>query len=245
MGYARPKAGQPRAPLLKSAGFVGDVVDVVNDYKRSGSSSRDESSERRIWIENGSGSDRTTGEILQISSMTQPSAAISEGFYQSPTMTAIDPVWHTSMDNLFVVHAAVLDGEVIAYHPRRWAMVIVTIMSASDRWVMPDPTTPHRMKTSTSGVWKILGLDTTNNRAIVDMTQSQPLWRYEITEDWQTSGTTTAKLLRLDGTEFASSVEIGEPDPTPGHLMSDQVTGDKGYCVQVGNLFIPQQAVCA
>ena len=75
--------------------------------------------------------------------------------------------------------------------------------------------------------------------AFIDTYKSQPLWRYKLTSTF--SGTSaTGNLLRVDGGKYADTVTLTDYEG----LMSDQKIGETGYCIHVGNKFIPIAARC-
>lgn len=62
------------------------------------------------------------------------------------------------------------------------------------------------------------------------------LWHFELTQDAQTHpATTTAKLVRLDGTEYAPTVDLS--DRTGMLVDTSAVAGAIGQCKHVGNTF--------
>lgn len=248
MLYNRPRPGQ-ELDLIDRADIWSDIVDLINAYKtgRLDPVGYEPDRERLIHLENTSGYDRMAGVLQQIDPFTEPDEATEDLFIESPVGETSDPVWHTAIDNLVVVPSDVLENGVFSYPSLSWAVVVVTDqVDVDDRWVMVDPAEPTKMKTADAGIYRIIGYvgegEDTEKRAIVDLTQSQTLWRYELTDDSNAPDATDAKLLRLDGTEFSSGsvTEISDPDG----LMDDQVAGDKGFCIHAGNKFYAQTAVC-
>ena len=247
MDYPKPKFGKDPSDLVDSARYHTDLILMLSAYKRGEFTRADpvRSVDPTIWVANDSGDSMDAGTLLQIATMDP--ATIAELAARSPTFTAITPTWHTAIDNLFVLNQPAVNNQAIPYHLRGWATVLLTDHTAGDRWVMPDPFDPTKMRTADAGIYKILGLDEGNNVATVDLTQSQTLWRYELTQDSQAPEVTTAKLLRIDGDVYAISnenpaiINLADPDG----LMDDQVSGDRGWCHHVGNQFIAIQAECS
>ena len=244
MQYPIPRPGQDASPLVDSAQYHADIIAMLNAYHR-GDFNRVEPTlrpGRHIWITNNH-SNMEAGEVLQIQSMNQPTEALAESFHRSPTMEASEAVWHSEIDNLVVLNNAVLANDTFTHHPTNWTSVKVTIEKNTDRYVMIDPEFPTQFKTSDVGIFKILGLDETNDRAIVDLTQSSDLWRFELTEEPnEHPETTMAKLMRMDGDEFASECEIS--DPTGMFDDVSAASGTIGQCRHSGNRFFVIDAEC-
>lgn len=242
MKFRLPQPGDELDQLVLTAKFQKEVVKLVNNQpNKVGKRNNKGRTDRHIWVKN-TGTNRDFGELLQIDAMTQPSAALARTFHASPTMTAIEPIWHTNIDNLIVTNDLPAN-HTMAYRPQSWATVKVTVVRDSDRWVMVDPLFPERCITSDAGIYKILGVDKTNNLATVDLTQSQPIWHFELTQDPQTHPlTTTAKLLRLDGDAYADEVDL--TDRTGLLAAVSASTGTQGQCLHVGNKFVVIDAVC-
>jgi hypothetical protein len=233
---AIPKPGQPAAKLVDSASVWGQLLDMLAAYER-GEFDHPENShirDRHIWITNASGAAREAGEVLQIEAMPQPASGIVESFHQSPAMEATTPVWHSAIDKLFVLTTATPNNQMVAYQPRDWVSVKCTAGDAGDRYVMIDPANPTRFKTSDAGLYRILEYDVNHDIAVVDLMHSQPLWRYELKEDSNAPATTNAKLLRLDGVEYASQINLSDSEG----LTTDDEAGDTGYCLFAGGKFI-------
>jgi hypothetical protein len=241
MAYQLPKAGQP-ADFIESAAVWSDIFRLLNEWKagRLNPVAEQRSRAAGVNVSNASGNDREAGEVLQIDSMEQPDEAIVDAFMSAPVVDAIDPVWHTDIDNLVVVSGGVLDDSIFTWKPRHWTVVKVTVEEATDRFVMLDPDNLNQMKTADAGIWRIIGLDEENELAVVDLNSSQPFWRYELTETSQAPETTEAKLIRVDGTEFTDEINLSDPLS----LMDDQSSGDKGWCIHIGNEFHAIQGPC-
>jgi len=203
---------------------------------------------------------RVTGPNLPPSGGGSPSPDL---FRYNPQVLTSDPAWHTAIDNLVPVTENVPSSSAVdkadggAWHgmAATTAMLRVRLGASppTDRYLMLDPYgaySPaggnHVMRTSDAGVWKIIAIDLESSSsdglrsALVDMRIGQPLWRYELTEDSQAPATTKAKLIRLDGDEFAPEIDLSDPLS----LMDDQLEEDVGYCMNVGNAFHAINAPC-
>lgn len=159
-----------------------------------------------------------------------------------PILTLSDPVWHSAIHSLIITHRTIPANTPTAVGSNRFAYAPIALGSSDHTFAMPDPTDPTKLKSSYSGIFKIIATmgDNDDLWAILDTTVSQPRWRYEITENSQAPDSTTAKLLNLDGTTFADSIELEDPDSV-GNL--DQ-TGHKGFCHHAGNKFYIATGPC-
>lgn len=192
------------------------------------------------FIKNTSGNNRDIGEVLAIDSWDGPDGA---NVFEVPTnvaYTAVDPVWHTSISRLVILAEPVpADGygrAVLSGH----CVVSLSAGSGSVQYVMLDPTAINQLKGATGGVGRLLAKLSGGDYGMINFRDDSDLWRYEMTQASQAPATTTAKLLGIDGTEFAASINLTDPE----NLMDDQVIADTGYCHHVGNKFIAIQAPC-
>ena len=247
MPYPRPVPGRPSAPLVDSAQYHRDIIDLLAAYKR-GDLTRIPPAPRRdpqIRIKS-TASDASLGEILQIDAMTAPPASDHIAWHRSPILEAKAPEWHTDIDRIAVCRNPVPNDSVFPYNPYHFASVKITVVKNTDRWVMVDPDTPTQCKTADAGIYKILGLDETNNLAVCDLNQSQPLWHFELTQDAQTHpDTTEAKLVRLDGDDFTTGTDRVQLSDRTGMLEdTGAATGTIGQCLHVGNEFLVIDVKC-
>ncbi|QDV44364.1 hypothetical protein Enr13x_42290 [Stieleria neptunia] len=141
------------------------------------------------------------------------------------------PTWHDSVASLGIVLDDTPDddfGRVVI-----GGAAVVRLSDATDgAYAFIDPSTPERWKLSASSGYKVI--DKINDDwAVVNLSSFQPLWRYELTQDSQAPSTATAKLIALDGTEFAASINLSDPLSTTTY----RETGDKGYCILTGDKF--------
>ena len=221
-----------------------DIFEMLSQW-RNGDFSKTTSARRSgtIQILNNTGRDVEAGEMLQISGMTQPAdSSLGIGTNYSPIMSAVEPVWHTAIDNIILADGPVPQDQYFSYHPRRFGIVSCSGgFGGPQRYIMPDPANPKFGFRSSSGIFRILGYDATNEFAIVDLHREQTLWRCEYLENSQAPSSTTAKLLSIGDQEFSDDVEIEDPDS----VADDAVTGYKSYCIQIGNEFHIQTGPCS
>lgn len=186
---------------------------------------------------NSSGSDRDTGDILAISSYGGPTEL--RDVSGAVDFTLGNPTWHTNIHRLVVCAEPIPDGERGVVVVAGFCLVAMTATAASSDYVMISSTNTSKVTGASAGIAKLYA--SFNGYGLVNLGDRQPLWRYELTQDSQAPSTTTAKLIDLDGTTFATSINLTDPDS----LMGDQVSGNDGWCIHSGNKFYAIQAVCA
>lgn len=234
--YPLPSPGS-ESTITQKASVWRDIFTMLSQWRRGELTRRPPQSRRgTIWIKNNTGRDVEPGEFLQVTAMTQPAdTSLGMATNYSPILTAEEPTWHTAIDNVVISDGPILEDELFAYQPRSFGIVQCTGQKGSgDRYVMIDPANPQYGITGSSGMFKVLGYDASNDVAIIDFGKSQPLWRYFTTEATQTPSDTTAKLHTLGNIEFsASTIELSDPYGITTH----QPTARGGYCMQLGNKF--------
>lgn len=188
---------------------------------------------------NESGGDLVSGQLVYVDSLIQPTADTPplENMQYSPILNLKAPVWHTKIDHVLILHKPIADDQTNFIALPKLLPALGTIVDPSHRYVMVDPANPTRLRTATSGIFGLAGtLEVTvggDNRLIVDTTRSQPLWRYQITSFFS-SGTATADLYGLDGVYFGA-ITLTDAAGLCSYVASD----NQGYCIHVGNKFIP------
>lgn len=240
--FKRPNPGDDFRPLFTSARFWQVLVDVANRYVRDGfSSATAESRDTVVTLTNATG-DRQPGELVQVSTLTEPTANIIDAYYESPHLTTESVTWHTAIDKVTPVPFAVADGELFE-KPTQFSRVKLK-SGTSGPYLMIDPDTPTQMIAGTSGIYKTIGIDATNNIAVADLTQSQLFFHYELLQDPQGPSTTRARLRFTDDTELSSTAEINLSDPLGMLSGSSAASGYVGMCQLVGNTFEDRGGPC-
>lgn len=254
-----PVPGEEAVPFLTNSSMWASLLDMLGAYQRgeigpSGQNGEDVCSPSLVAT---TADDIPYGEIRQLlaiqpdlSSVTDNNEALID--YWNPRFTFEDPVWHTKIDNLVLVIESnpVSDGNSSLYQLKKHRYYHIPITDStfpaySTGYLMVDPSTPTRLKScKTSGIYRAIGFynrgANADHEAIIDSWYGQHWWKYELTQNSQAPSDTTAKLLDLEDTEFAASINLSDPEG----FMDNQVTGDQGWCVHIGNKFYPIQAVC-
>lgn len=248
MPYSKPAPGQPVVPYVGNKPMWDDLMDMLEWWKSQQAGGNLVSHGRcKVFGKNTLGTDMLAGKLAYIDSIVQPSASTMAVDYMqySPIANLITPVWHTKIDKLVLLHKGIPAGQVANIFGPTIIPCEGTVGQTTDAYVMVDPTNPSWLKTSDAGIYGLVGILNEHGGSrkflIVDTTKSQRLWRYELTAAFSgTPSTAAAKLLRMDGTQYAATCTISDPEL----LMGDQVSGDTGFCEHVGNKFIAKEAVC-
>ena len=195
-----------------------------------------------VRVSNSSGANRDVGEILALSAFGGSTASAFDA-NDSLELVGSAPVWHTSIDNIGVCAEPIPTGEQGMVVVSGLCLVKLTAAIASlETHVFIDPTTTTEAKPSYSGFAKILTtltLDDATEMAFVMLGQEQNLWRYECTGASSAPSATSVTLKDRRGNTYGT---VNMLDPLS--IMSDQTSGDTGWCIQCGNEFEAIQAPC-
>lgn len=191
-----------------------------------------------VTVKNGSGANRDIGQAMVISGWEGPDGSDPYSVPGSMAFEVDDPTWHTDIARLVVLAEAIPDGE------RGTAVISGVCLAATtgtdNQFVMIDPASTNAFKTADAGVARVLHKISGEDYTLICLGHNQPLWRYELNENSLAPSDTTVDLVGLDGTVFSTAVELSDPLS----LMDDQVTGDEGFCIHVGNKFYAIQGPC-
>lgn len=229
----------PLIPFLKDLGLWSDLIDMLAWYKQQrANESQLGGYGKCLPVGHNTGIyDMLPGEIAYVNGALQPSADTPaiENMKYSPILELETPVWHSKIDKVVLLHKGILTGEVNPCTGPTILPALGTVVNANDKYVMVDPAFPSKLKTSDAGIFGLIGsLEYGGETAlIVDTTVNQPLWRYQLTS-YFVGGLATAELLRLDGAVYGS-ITLTEA----GGFMFYADSSAAGYCMQVGNKFIP------
>lgn len=191
-----------------------------------------------VRIKNMSGSDRDIGEILVLDEWDGPDGTSAYDIPENIRFTAIDPVWHTKIAKAVVLAEPIADGEPGIAVVR--GICVIKCNEADEGYAMIKKDTINEFAAADAGIARVLARVESSEYCVADFRSEQNLWQYELNESSQAPDDTTAKLVKLDGTEFADEVEISDPLS----LMDDQGSGDTGFCILSGDKFHAIQAPC-
>lgn len=198
-------------------------------------------SQTTVMVKNETGANRDLGEIAILTDFDGPTDNIYETA-ENLVIKAEEPTWHTEIATIgvFLQPTPVDERGLVAIN----GMAVVKLKAApqaEEQYVFIDEATPTQCKSSFSGFGKILSTITINSDqyAIVCIGDSQNLWRYVLLQDSAAPGPTQANLVDRRGANYGV---ISLLDPLA--LMSDQKTGDQGWCINCGNEFEAIQAPC-
>lgn len=183
----------------------------------------------RVQVNNTSGRDFELGEVFYVDGYDGPTDRYNiAGDFE---LDVITPVWHTKIATPLVAAEPIPDGE------RGLAVLsglcILSVDSSSTgTHAMIDPANPEKCKLASGGFAAVLSrIDT--SLALVILGQTQNRWLYKRTENSQAPATSECNLYTIDGTLFATTINLSDPRS----VGSQEQTDFQGYCHQVGNEF--------
>jgi hypothetical protein len=155
---------------------------------------------------------------------------------------AIRPVWSSKVGLIGVAYQPIANGDIGLVVVGGLCVVKLSAAPTSDqKYCFVDPLEPWKAKPSYSGFGKIIGQwsPTGIEYGLVIVGDHQNLWRYECTTNSSAPSATTVTLQDRRGNGYGS-VDLLDPLS----IMSDQTSGDTGWCLQCGNEFEAIQAPC-
>lgn len=194
-------------------------------------------------VRNDSGQDIDIGEALAIDDYDGPDDTAIYDVPWAAEFVGVLPVWHTKISRIAIAAAPVPDGDRGPFVLSGMCLVRIETYRSADEFVMIDPASPYRFSTGGAGLGRILApipSEEDTQYAMINFRDGDNLWIYELTEDSQAPSDTDAKLFTLSGTEFTSSINLSDPLG----IMDDQISGQKGFCIQTGNKFYAIQGPC-
>ena len=242
---ARPSPGDPIGPVVYNAKTWSKILNILAawDAGRLGTGPKKRKSGLKSSIAAKAVSDVDRGSIQVLTMSGDPIAGLSDSMRniveKRPVFTAGDPVWHSNIDNAVVMQRSVNADWASTVGSAKYITVDLDATDAGKQWAMIDPDDPTTLKAATGGIFKVMK-GYAGSRALLDTQQSQRIWRYELNENSQAPATTDAKLVNLDGTTFATSINLSDPLS----LMDDQTANAVGFCWHIGNEFYAIQGPC-
>jgi hypothetical protein len=239
---AKPNEGDPAAPFLTDTAMWSALLDMLAAWMNGEFAAQQPKNKKGL----GTSPQARPEEILlegRVSQMDElrdatmpPDISAQSLVRRKPVLSVKDPVWHTDIDKPFVVNKTLNPTTIVGVANQRYVTAPITLVKDTDRYAMIDHTDPTKLKTSTSGIFKVIEIwEGDSDIAILDTLEQQRLWRYELTEEVTQDGTYSAKLLRLDGEIYASDAEITFAGlPKIGVCMKAE---ERGYCYHTGNEF--------
>jgi hypothetical protein len=195
-----------------------------------------------VQVLNSTGADRDIGELVSLGSFGGSSSTVFDAV-DSIELTASSPTWHTSIATVGVLAEPIPDGERGACVVQGFCLVkLSAALTTGHTHVFVDPSTTTEAKTSYSGFGRVLSGVTVGSDefALACVGDRCDLWRYTLTQDSQAASATTATLKDRRGNTYGT---INLLDPLS--LMSDQSSGDSGWCIACGNEFEAIQGPCS
>ena len=228
--YNEPQPGQEVGPFVAQLSMWQDILQMVNDYKAGNLSLPRRTSGQRVQpqLENeGESTDIDAGSPLYLDQLQQMIGTPVESELES--LTATNPLFSRATPNFDLIGDARISPRQIpdtfsgpVYGPRFQAVRLDAVRDPADKWISIDATDPTKWTTSTSGLYRIVGLYTEQKLAIVDTQQSQQIWEFRKNEG-------NFDVYHLDSGLYKASVT--------NFVEAGGNAGDRGLCVQIGNSF--------
>lgn len=232
----KAKAGDPI-----TANFMNRIIDRLPNNADGFGVGGFRLSQTAVLTVNDSGANRDVGDLVVLTGFDGATTSIFDAM-DSVVFTAESPTWHTAIASVGVYLEPTPVDERGMVAVSGMAMVkLDAAPQANHTHVFVDDTSTNQCKPSYSGFGKILSSMTVDGSefAVVSIGDCQNLWRYELLADSAAPGPTNATLHDRRGNSHGT---ISLLDPLG--LMSDQKTGDKGWCINCGNEFEAIQAPC-
>ena len=195
-----------------------------------------------VQVLNSTGANRDIGELVSLGSFGGSTSSVFDAV-DSIELTASAIAWHTSLATVGVLAEPIPASERGACIVQGVCLVkLSAALTAGHTHLFVDPSTTTEAKTSYSGFARVLSGVTigSDEFALACVGDRCDLWRYTLTQDSQAASATTATLKDRRGNTYGS---IDLLDPLS--LMSDQSSGDSGWCIACGNEFEAIQGPCS
>lgn len=240
MVHVKPVTGQKVIDFVADKPLWSDIIDMLDWWHKERVESALPGGTGKClpigWNDNAGG--MLPGQIAYVDSTVQPSvdSIPIENLKQRPIFKLVSPVWHNKIDKVVVLHKSILEYNVANILGPRILPALGTVVDPTDKYVMVDPLDPTKLKTSTSGIFGLVGTleyggDTV---LIVDTSVNQPVWLFT-TLDAPSGGFCPADLKRGDGIVYG---EVVISDPLNTLSGATEESPKTGLCMQVGNFFV-------
>lgn len=240
MAHDKPVPGEKVIDFVADKALWSDIIDMLDWWHKERLVSAQPGISGKClpigWKD--SVGNMVPGQLAYIDSTVQPSAdSIPIGnMQQRPIFKLVAPVWHTKIDKAVVLHKGILEysqGNILG---PRILPALGTLVDETDRYVMVDPLDPTRLKSSTSGIFGLVGALEYDGETvlIVDVSVNQPVWLFTTYGDYA-GGYVESDLKRGDGIVYG---EVIISDPLGAFSSATEETPKTGLCMQVGNFFV-------
>ena len=212
----KPISGQEVKPYVGNQKIWNRIVLMLADYNAGKFKNRRSGEIIAVpSIENITEDQLELGTMNQLGDVFEPDAAVDEDlkmiFYNQPKFESTDPVvWPDVLKSPVLLNIAVNPESTGMVRAASYVVVDVDIVKEEDKYVMPDPADPTKLKTADAGLYRIVGIWPEDNKVLVDTQESQP----------------------LDGDEYAG---IGNEVEVVDYLETGQT---EGFCTQIGDKFV-------
>jgi hypothetical protein len=199
-----------------------------------------------VEVLNNTGAQREIGNLIFLSSYDGSTTNVYDAI-DSIGFVGIDPIWHTKISKIGICVEPIPNGERGKVIVDGLALLVLESEASSEHThAFFDPIQPWNGKSSYSGFAKIIETfniqETETDQthwAWVLLGHEQNLWRYRCGQASAAPAETPVMLRDRRGNDYHT---INLLDPLS--IMSDQVSGNEGWCIQCGNEFEAIQAPC-
>ena len=226
-----PAPGASVAEFIKESSMWREILSTVRKAKRLRPQGQGAGSGGSLSICGYAGGTLEPFTLAHQKDFSPPPNANAFQWMYSPTAEIEAPTWHSTIYNVHIVPNKLKENQVTYLNGRMGVVKLSTTPNVNYPYLMVDPDNPHLGKTGTGGLFKILGF-IEEEYAFVDVTENQPLWKFETTAE-STGNTAQAKLLNTDNSTFADTVTLTAPEAL------GYASGTKGWCLHSKNLFVP------
>jgi hypothetical protein len=216
------------------------IADAVNARTRPRGSTplpveppRNGTTQTFVYVLNSSGATAEKYSLLALGGIIQNySGPQSAEFWRTPILIGELPAWPADSSNVVVCYEPIENGRIGKCVVSGWATAQVNNQSSGNLYCDIDPANPRQFKASTGGPHSVIGGRSSDGLAVVDISSSQQLWKYELTGT-VSGGVANAKIIDLNGAVFSASGQVVDQFGA----LTDAEIGDSGHCIQANDKF--------
>ena len=224
MPYTQPVSGQPVAPFIQQTQMWAELLEVLEWWRlqKPVGVRLDPPKIPTVWGQNKTAEDIEVGEMVRFIGDDPIETPPDGDIDQNPAYELGRPEWN--VDGLKRIYPSNLlllpdDHGKILNPPRTMICEFEGTIDPTHNWCMPDVTNPKKLKSAASGVFR-LRAKISDTQGLVDITESQNLWRY---------GDGGDTLFDVEGNTFG--------DLTGTFVIQDPAS--EGLCYFANGIFYP------
>ena len=233
--YKKPASGDKLSALLHTASFQGHLVEVVNAFLDGQLQNRTDGDSIGTTIAAVNNLGRAIEENTLVavgSTWNIASAEDVPGQKRRPQVSIEEPDFPLNLSRCVIAKRYVEDGSVLVMPQDCWQ--VVKVSGGTGGYAMPNPGDPTTVKLTTSGLWRVLSNNAAQGLAVVDVRDSQPLWRFQLTQDAEKLEVVSADIHDLNAEVFAADQTVTIKDNTGSYCLK---SGHTGFCIFADGVF--------